>query len=41
VEWENHTLSNGTAFVVELPSGTVTAGAARRFGQAVVALANA
>jgi protein MpaA len=40
VGWENHVLSKGTAFVVELPRGSLTPSAARRFGQAVVALTN-
>jgi murein peptide amidase A len=39
VGWENHTIPSGTAFVVELPAGALTAAAAARFASAVVAVA--
>lgn len=38
VGWENHSLPGTTAFVVELPAGPLTPGAARREAHAVVAV---
>ena len=40
VGWENHRFPSGTAFVVELPLGALTATAAARFARAVIALAD-
>jgi protein MpaA len=37
--WENHTLPGATAFVVELPAGTLSAAAARRYAHAVLVVA--
>jgi len=39
VTWENHRFSRGTAFVVELPAGTLSPTAAARFAHAVEVLA--
>jgi protein MpaA len=39
VGWENHDDPHGTAFVVELPAGTLAASAVARFARAVVATA--
>ena len=38
VGWENHTLPGTTAFVVELPAGSLPAAAVRRDAQAVLAV---
>jgi protein MpaA len=38
VGWENHTFPHTTAFVVELPAGSLTRGATRREARAVVAV---
>jgi uncharacterized membrane-anchored protein len=38
VGWENHTLPGTTAFVVELPAGSLPAAAVRRYAEAVVAV---
>jgi protein MpaA len=40
VGWQNHRLPNSTAFVVELPPGAMSAGAASRYAGAVLALAS-
>ena len=37
--WENHKISRGTAFVVELPGGSLSDGSARRHARAVMTLA--
>jgi protein MpaA len=39
VGWENHRLPGTTAFVVELPAGSLSAAAARRYARAVLAIA--
>jgi hypothetical protein len=39
VTWENHRFTRGTAFVVELPAGTLSRAAAARFAHAVELLA--
>ncbi len=41
VGWENHRLPGTTAFVVELPAGSLTTTAADRYARAVLALAHA
>ncbi|HZD88449.1 MAG TPA: M14 family zinc carboxypeptidase [Gaiellaceae bacterium] len=38
VGWENHVLRGSTAFVVELPPGRLTRGAAARFARSVLAV---
>ena len=38
VGWENHQIPAGTAFVVELPAGTLSAAAAARFADAILTL---
>jgi protein MpaA len=38
VGWENHTLPGTTAFVVELPAGSLPSGAVRRYAHAVLAI---
>jgi hypothetical protein len=38
VGWENHQFPRGSAFVVELPSGTLDRPAADRFATATVAV---
>lgn len=38
VGWENHTLPGTTAFVVELPAGSLPAAAVRRYAYAVLAV---
>ena len=38
VGWENHTLPGTTAFVVELPAGSLPATAVSRYAHAVVAV---
>jgi protein MpaA len=38
VGWENHTLRGTTAFVVELPAGSLTEAAVRRYARAVLAV---
>ena len=37
--WENHTLPGATAFVVELPAGSLTAGQAQTYARAVLSIA--
>jgi protein MpaA len=39
VGWENHTFPGTTAFVVELPAGSLPAGAVRRYARAVLTIA--
>ena len=39
VTWENHRFPGTTAFVVELPAGTLSATAAARFARAVLDIA--
>jgi hypothetical protein len=36
VEWQNHRFRNKTAFVVELPAGSLTPRSARRHARAVI-----
>jgi protein MpaA len=38
VGWENHTFRGTTAFVVELPAGSLSAAAIRRYARAIVAV---
>jgi hypothetical protein len=38
VGWENHRLPGTTAFVVELPAGSLSSAAADRYARAVLAL---
>ena len=40
VGWENHHLGGTTAFVVELPAGSLTTAAAARYARAVLALSS-
>jgi protein MpaA len=39
VGWENHHVRSGTAFVVELPPGSLSAAAPARFAHAIIAVA--
>lgn len=41
IRWENHAVPRSTAWVVELPAGRLTLGAARRHARAVLAVARA
>lgn len=38
VEWENHRVPSGTAFVVELPAGTLDEPSVKRFAHAILAV---
>jgi hypothetical protein len=38
IGWENHSFPGATAFAVELPPGSLTAAAVRRYARAVVAV---